>query len=834
MTAAIAATDNGTRKQAGRVACHHCALPVPEALVVADASEQFCCGGCHVAYETIHGCGLADYYAMRDRFGAGQAAAGSVGKRYAAYDTDAFLDKHTSETDSGLRAIEFRLEGVHCAACVWLVERLPHITPGVVESRLSLGASRARIVWDQQQVTLSTVAMTLDRLGYPPHPARDASARVATNAAERRRLVNMAIAGALAGNNMLIATALYAGVFDGIEPQFARLFRWLSMAIGWLSLVWPGQTFFRGAWAAWRARTANLDQPIAVALAIGAIAGTVNVLLDRGEVYFDSLSALVFLLLVGRFLQSRQQRWAQESVGLMLSMTPDACRVVRDGELIDESVDALHAGDIVEVRAGELFPADGVVILGESAIDQSLLTGESQPTPVTTGDAVCAGAQNVAATLRVKVDAVGAATRVGKLVAMVEDGLAAKPPIVQMADRIAGRFVVVVVTIAIANLAWWWSTVGLEPGIDATVALLIVACPCALGLATPLTMAVAIGSGAKRGMLIKSGAVLEKLASVSPSHPGRLFVDKTGTLTSGKMRVVDYRGDDQLRRWIAAIEAESNHPIARALVADLGPVDSAERQQISERRERHGFGVAAITPVGLVLVGSPRYSAEEQVNFSDHGRDAMQAGLDRGLTVVIAAVNGSCEAVIWLKDELHADSGERLAWLRRAGWDIAILSGDAPGPVHLAAEGVGVAADDAHSEMAPEEKLAKVREATGINRDQVVMMVGDGVNDAASLAAADIGVAAHGGAEASLVAADVYLTEAGVGRLVELVDLSRRTLGVMRRNLGISLTYNTVAVTLAALGWITPLVAALLMPLSSLTVLASAASLATQRPKEET
>lgn len=832
MTAATGGAPGDVSEKSARVACHHCGLPVPEALIVAEEAEQFCCGGCRVAYETIHGCGLADYYTLRDRFGAGQAASGGAGKRCAAYDSDAFLAKHTTETDAGLRAIEFRLEGVHCAACVWLVERLPHVAPGVVESRLSLGASRARIVWDPDQIALSTIASTLDRLGYPPYPARDASVRAAAGQAERRRLVNMAIAGALAGNNMLIATSLYAGVFDGIEPQFVRLFRWLSMGIGWLSLLWPGRAFFRGAWAAWRTRTANLDQPIALALVIGAVAGTANVLLGRGEVYFDSLSALVFLLLVGRFLQSRQQRWAQESVGLMLSMTPDACRVVRDGEAVDESVDALREGDIVEVRAGELFPADGAVIEGDSAVDQSLLTGESLPIPVAGGDRVCAGAQNVAATLRVHVEAVGAATRIGKLIGMVEDGLAAKPPIVQMADRIAGWFIAVVVTLAAVNLAWWWSTAGLEPGIDATVALLIVACPCALGLATPLTMAVAIGSGAKRGMLIKSAAVLEKLARVGPRRPGRLFLDKTGTLTSGKMSVEAFHGDEALAPWIVTVEAESNHPIAAAIVAEYGPVSVEDRRLVSDRREKHGFGVTAQTPVGLLLVGSPRFADEQGVSLSTESGEAVRLGRERGLTVVVAAVNRRCEAVLWLHDTLHADSRDRIDWLHHAGWRAEIASGDTLGPVRQVAEAVGVAPDDAHGEMAPEEKLAKVREATGNGQGEVVMMVGDGVNDAAALAAADVGVAVHGGAEASLVAADVYLTETGVGRLVELVDLSRRTLRVMRRNLGISLAYNTVAVTLAACGWITPLAAALLMPLSSLTVLASAASLAAAKRPE--
>lgn len=816
------------------VVCDHCGLNVPPALLESAAEHQFCCGGCAVAFETIRGSGLDDYYAFRDRLAEGRQAARGAGKGYASYDSEAFLDRHATPTAGGYQSVDLRLEGVHCAACVWLVERLPTIADGVVEARLSLGSSRARVVWDPKQTSLSPVAQTLDRLGYAPHPARDASAHRAREAAERKRLTNMAIAGALAGNNMLMAVALYAGVFEGIESQFERLFRWLSLGIGWASLAWPGATFFRGAWAAWRARTANLDQPIALALGIGALVGTANVVLDRGEVYFDSLSVLVFLLLVGRFLQARQQRWAEEAVGLTLSMTPDSCRVVRDGELTEQSTDALEPGDEVEVRPGELLPADGEVLSGQSAIDQSLLTGESRPTPVAAGDPVFAGAQNVAGTLRVSVGAVGNATRVGKLIRLVEDGLADKPPIVQFADRVAGWFVIVVATLAAANLAWWTSTAGLSEAIESTVALLIVACPCALGLATPLTMAVAIGAGSKRGMLIKSAAVLEKLAAVRPSTPGRLFVDKTGTLTSGRLTVEHWTGDGGLRRWVAAVEADSPHPIGRALLEALGPAEPSELEQVRDRVERHGFGVTAETPVGRMLIGSPRFAAEQGIMLGGDVAQAIETAQERRLTTVVVALDGQGVAVVSLSDELHADSRARIDWLRSAGWRTEILSGDTAGPVAQVAQGIGLELEAAYATVAPEEKLRRVREATAEPQRLTVMMVGDGVNDAAALAAADVGVAVDGGTEASLAAADVYLLEPGIGKLVELVDLGRRTMRVTRRNLTISLGYNLIAVILASAGWITPLVAALIMPLSSLTVLASAVALgATTKANEQ-
>ncbi|QDT67934.1 Copper-exporting P-type ATPase A [Planctomycetes bacterium MalM25] len=801
------------------VLCDHCGLTVPAALQDAAAEHPFCCGGCEVAYETIHGCGLDAYYAYRDRLAEDRHASRGVGKQYASFDSEVFQERHVATTGGGYRTIDLRLEGVHCAACVWLVERLPQIVPGVVDARLSLGVSRARVVWDPDTTALSAVATALDRLGYAPHPARDASAREAHDRADRKRLINLAIAGALAGNNMLIAVALYAGVFDGIEPHFERLFRWLSMAIGWLSLAWPGTTFFRGAWAACRARTANLDQPIVLALAVGALAGTANVLLNRGEVYFDSLSVLVFLLLVGRFLQSRQQRWAEEAIGLLLAMTPDSCRVVRGDRFADEAVDALEAGDLVEVRPGELLPADGEVTTGQSTIDQSLLTGESRPVPVEPGDAVCAGAQNVSGTLRVSVGAVGEATRLGKLLRLVEEGLAEKPPVVLFADRVAGWFVAGVVTLAAINFTAWAATSGFAAAIDSTVALLIVACPCALGLATPLTMAIAIGRGSKRGMLIKSASVLERLARVDRETPGRLFLDKTGTLTSGEMRVVAWRGDETLKPWVAALEGESPHPIGAALAGLCEPSDAND---LRERVELHGYGVTAHTPVGELLVGSPRFAEEQRVRLPKEMSESIQAGRSAQHTVVVVALKGLVEAVVWLSDTLQDDASDGVKHLRQNGWRAEILSGDAPEPVAAVASEVGLPDDAAHALVTPEEKLARVQTATAGESHPTVMMVGDGVNDAAALAAADVGVAVHGGAEASLAAADVYLTEPGLGKLVELVELGRRTMRTTRRNLVISLAYNTLAVGFAAAGWITPLAAALLMPLSSLTVLASA------------
>ena len=411
----------------------------------------------------------------------------------------------------GTHATELYLEGVHCAACVWLVEKLPHVVPGVIEARLDLRRSLVRVRWDDDRVRLSRVARTLDSLGYPPHPAKDARARALRKQEDQRFLIRIGVAAACAGNVMTLAFALYGGMFTGIETQYSELFRWTSMLLGLVALAWPGNLFFRGAWAALRTRTAHLDLPIALGLAAGGVAGTVNAVLGRGEIYFDSLTMLVFLLLVGHWIQRRQQRWANDALELLFSLTPSGARRVEGDVVREVPLEALALGDLIEVRAGDLLPTDGTVVEGQSTVDQSLLTGESRPVGVAAEADVHAGTLNLGARLLVRVAAVGPTTRVGKLMQLVEECSRNRAPLVQFTDRVAGWFVIVVLLLATVTLGvWlWWDPAH---AVDHAVAMLIVTCPCALGLATPLAVTVALGRAARRRILIKGGEVLERLA----------------------------------------------------------------------------------------------------------------------------------------------------------------------------------------------------------------------------------------------------------------------------------------------------------------------------------
>ena len=799
-------------------ACLHCGLPVPRGLVVAGRDEQFCCQGCASVYALIHGCGLDSYYRLREQSESpGQAVRETDSERVASFDTDKFHELYVRTRDDGMHVVDLMLEGVHCAACVWLIEKLPRVVPGVIEARLSLRQATVRITWDPAQVVLSKIARSLNTLGYPPHPARGNKDGVQL-AEQRTMMIRIGVAGALAGNTMLLAFALYTGLFSAMEEQYAQLFRWASAVLGVIALAWPGRVFFQGAIAALRTRSPHLDVPIALALGVGGVAGLVNVVLGRGEIYFDSLTVLVFLLLVGRFIQYRQQRRADESVGLLFSLTPTHSRRVLPGtrgESIEQvPVEAVQVGDLLEVRAGELIPADGTVEVGNASIIASLLTGESKPISVQVGDGVCAGSQLASTTIRLRVAAVGEQTRVGKLMHLVQRGVSDKPQIVALTDRIAGWFVIAVSSIALAVFAVW-SVIDLGAAVDHTVALLIIACPCALGLATPLTLAVAIGRSARNDILIKSGAVLDRLAK-----PGKILMDKTGTMTRGAMRVEAWVGAAAVRSLVIEAERHAIHPIADAILqyADSSDSDSNEAGTIDTVRI-DDCGIEASTALGTLHIGSKRYMARHACAIEQAHHEQAQAWAQQALTTVYIALSGRVVSQLAVGDALHGDTQSSIAQLKRWGWEIEMLTGDERAVAKQVAHAAGLAPDAVHAGVSPEKKLAAIKQR---DNDLAIVMVGDGVNDAAALAAADVGIAVSGGAEPSLAAADVYLARPGLGGLVQLIARARRCRAVVVQNLALSLTYNAVAIALAAMGLVTPLLAAVLMPLSSATVLAFA------------
>lgn len=806
---------------AAAVSCTHCGLEVPAGLVRAGSAEQFCCHGCEAAYAVINSCGLQEYYRLLESAGGEGAPAKGTRRAYAEFDDPTFQGLYCAPLAGGLMSVELLLEGVHCTACVWLVEKLPRVAPGVVEARLDIRRAAVTVVWDPTRVTLSRAARALDTLGYPAHPARGVEARSARRAEDRRMIVRAAVAGACAGNIMLLYFALYAGMFEGIERGFEQMFRWVAMGLNTLCLAWPGMVFARSAAGALRARTIHLDVPIALGLYLGGAWGiwkTVSGGSGAEGIYFDSISTLVFFLLIGRLLQQRQQRSAGDALELLFSLTPAvARRVGEDGSVTDVPTEAVKVGDVVEVRAGESVPVDGVIERGSTSLDASMLSGESRPVRAQEGERVAAGVVNLSSAVRVRAEATGEGTRIGRLMKMVEEASRRRAAVVRLADRWGKWLLWALLGLSALTLGVWWH-LGPRVAIDRAVALLIATCPCGLGLATPLAMTVAIGRAARRGILIKGGDALQML-----SGPGReggtVVLDKTGTITMGRLSVVGWFGDDRAKALVAAVEGRSSHPAALALARDLaaGGGGSLDVEGVVQHAGREGGGIEGVVEGRRVVVGTrtlmDRRGVEVGAEMEERGREALRGAL----SPVYCAVDGRCVAVAMMGDPVRPEAAGAIAQIRVRGWAVRVLSGDQPDVVEAVARSVGVERGMCRAGVSPEQKLEAVRELASRGR---VVMVGDGVNDAAALAAATVGVAVRGGAEASLTAADVSLSREGLGPVVELLEGARRTMRAIHWTIATSLGYNVLAASLSVAGLISPLLAAIIMPASSFTVVA--------------
>ncbi|TWT51241.1 Copper-exporting P-type ATPase A [Rubripirellula amarantea] len=794
------------------VACVHCGLPSPPP--ARPDVPAFCCNGCRGAYELIRGWGLEDYYAIRDDSGASPAT--EKDSRFDDLDHPSLLGAsapvlvHDSDGNELLRS-RLCISGLHCAACLWLLERAPERVDGWLSSRVRMHERTIEITYDPATVPLSKIGSLLQKLGYEVSPlGKDSGHSEAATLESRQLLVDIAIAGFCAANAMWLAIALYAGAFTGIEAEHANAFRIAGVVLGCIAVLFPGRTFFRGALASIRTRTPHMDLPVAIGLAAG-LGGSLYGLLDANrEIYFDSIAALVFFLLVGRWLQMRQQRRAGDEVAGLIQLAPAVATLRKsDGTTERVTCDTLSIGDTVLVAPGESVPVDGVVVDGKSSIDRSLLTGESVPVEVVVGSLVEAGTDNLQSPLEITATLVGSQTRLSQLTSAVADAAASRTPIVQLANRIGGWFVAIVLVLAIATWVYWWNR---DPSsvVGHVVALLIVACPCALALATPLAIAASIGRLASRKVLVRSGECLERIVG-----KGTIFFDKTGTLTTGRMKVIHWHGDPEWLAIAASAQTYVRHPIAAALIeyAKDCDVDPAEHSDWTIN-VLPGIGIEAQgTPMGTIQIGNANVVSDA---IDEPWNEIASRIRKEGGSPIFVTANNSIRAVFGTADAIRDESRAVVKHFQDLGWKVGILSGDHRATVAEVAAKLGVDAERARGEMMPDEKLDAIRKAS---LDGIVMMVGDGLNDAAALAAADVGVAIRGGVNASLAAAPIIIGDGRLGGLVTLVSMAGTTRRVILRNLALSISYNVVAVALAMNGMITPLIAAILMPISSLTVI---------------
>ena len=836
--------------------CHHCGaslgLQSPK-VAVSGHYVRVCSEACRTAVETIAGARLEAWYGLRTHADAQGAATADPRHRaeldaWRVPEVEASLlgrgvgiggddDQRTGtepEPAPAESAVTLTVEGMRCAGCAWLVERLLASVPGVATATVDFPLRRAEVRFDTRATRVHTLLEILARAGYRATPYSVHAEEAAIESERRARIRGLGISALFGMQVMLLSIALYASDwYGGMDAGFEQLFRWLAMLLTVPVLAWPGRTFFTGAAAALRARRLTMDVPVALGLSIAFVGSAFATVTGEGEVWFDSVVMFVTLLSAARYLELLARRRATAAIRALARSAPLVATRVREGRSGgDASAEripaaALRPGDRVRVRPGEVVPADGVIRFGCSAFDESLLTGESNPVARSDGARVLAGSVNGAGVVEIEVTCAGDETVLGGVLRRAERTARERPAIALLADRAAAWFIGGVLVLA-TGVAVAWLLHDPARMIPVLVSVLVVTCPCALSLATPAAMTAALGALARSGLIATRANAVERLALAT-----HCLADKTGTLTEGRFRLQSVTtftrlSESRCLALAAALERYATHPAAGAIVAAAGGA-GGERHAIGEVEEpgTHTGGVTGRIDDVRHTVGSPEFVAR----ICGSGTGATERSIpgtdeaDPSATHVFLAREGVLLARFVLADTLRTDAIELVEGLRRRGIETTIASGDSADAVERAARALGVARHLAG--LSPEDKLDEAARLAASG--ERVLMLGDGVNDTPALAGAHVSVAMGRGAAAAAARADAVLIGDDPGRLLAALDIARRARRIVQQNLAWALGYNLVALPLAAAGAVPPWAAAIGMSLSSLAVAGNALRLGRER-----
>lgn len=716
--------------------------------------------------------------------------------------------------------VELALEGMTCAACAARIERALNRVPGA-KAAVNFATERARVELEPGAATVEALVAAVQKAGYRATPIvrveREAE-RARRARAYRAELVRFVVAALLTAPFLVAMPVMLGGAHHEPIPRLVQL------ALATPVQLWAGWRFYVGAWHSLRGGGANMDVLVALGTTMAWLFSAVVTLagLSSQHVYFEASAAVVTLVLLGKLLEARAKGRTSAAIEQLVGLQPKRAMVERDGRLEEVEVASIVPGDRVVVRAGERVPVDGEIVEGRSSLDESMLTGESMPRGKGRGDRAFAGTQNLEGTVTVRATGTGEDTQLAEIVRLTERAQGTKAPIQRLADRVSAVFVPVVVAIAAVTFVAWWAIGGaFATALVNAVAVLVIACPCALGLATPTAIMVGTGRGAQSGILVRDAAALERAAKIRT-----LAVDKTGTLTMGRPRVVAVEPSDgdaaAVLRVAATLEQGSQHPLATAIV------EHANGRAIASGKldgfvSHEGRGVSGRVDGVEAILGSPRFLAERGIAIDAARVEALAA---RGMTVVGVATSARLLGLVGLADPPRPTSERAIRRLEAMGIDVVMLTGDNEASARALAESLGLARFRA--EVLPQDKAAEVKRLAA--PPNLVAMAGDGVNDAPALAAADVGFALSSGSDIAIEAADVTLMRNDLAGVVDAIDLSRATLAKIRQNLFFAFVYNVLGIPLAALGLLDPVLAGAAMALSSVSVVTSSLLLRRWRP----
>lgn len=743
-----------------------------------------------------------------------------------------------------------KLRGMSCAACASNIERAIQSVPGVQECSVNFGAEQATVTYNSQQTDISAIQTAIHQAGYTAHPIQaqdlfnpeDDTERRQRQTEQRELTLKVWVSGIISIILVVGSLPMMLALPLPFIPMWLH-HPWLQWILTTPVLFWCGNRFFINAWKAFKRRTATMDTLVALGTGTAYVYSLFPTLLpdwftQQGlspDVYYEAAAVIIALILLGRLLENRARGQTSEAIRRLIGLQAKTARVIRNGQEVDVPLADVMLGDVVLVRPGEKLPVDGEIIAGSSTIDESMVTGESVPVQKAIGDEVIGATLNKTGSFQFRATRVGKDTFLAQMVQLVQQAQGSKAPIQRLADQVTGWFVPVVIAIAIATFVLWYNLMGnVTMALITTVGVLIIACPCALGLATPTSIMVGTGKGAVNGILIKNAESLEQAHKLHT-----IVLDKTGTITQGKPTVTDFvtvkgtanHNEINLLRLVAAVERYSEHPLAEAVV-QYAQTQGAELIEATDFQAVAGSGVQGYTADRLVQIGTQRWMTELGIQTT-----ALQPPWERleylGKTVIWIAVDGQVEAIMGISDAVKPASVEAIRALRRMGLEVVMLTGDNQRTAATIAKEVGI--QRVLAEVRPDQKAAQIAQLQAEGKR--VAMVGDGINDAPALAQADVGMAIGTGTDVAIAASDITLISGDLRGIVTAIQLSRATMRNIRQNLFFAFIYNVAGIPIAAgvlypvLGWLlSPMIAGAAMAFSSVSVVTNALRLRHFKP----
>ncbi len=788
----------------GKIACDHCHLEFDKDVLICEEGSKktlyFCCNGCQGVYHLLQDEGLDNFY---DRVGDVKLdPASGVSEDLEKFDHEGFAKKYIVQKD-GFSEVSLIIEGIHCSACVWLNEKVLHKTDGIIEADINYTNHKAKVVWDPSTLKLSEIIQKIQSIGYNAYPY-DAKAQEERANKARKDYYSRLLVGVFATMNIMwLAIAQYTGYFTGIRDDMKNVLNIAEFILATPVLFYTGWVYFKGAYFGLKNRFINMDFLVATGAMLAYIYSIYVMVTGVGEVYFDSVVMIITFIFVGKYLEVLSKKKAIDTLDSMTSSIPTEVVVIKDSEKLVVSVEEIEAGDIIEIKPGEKIVIDGMLISGEGSVDESSLSGEAKPIYKKEGDELISGCLNLDSVLRYRATKGFSTSMLSTIVTLLEDSITKKPKIEKLANEISGYFSVVILILAVGTfVGWYMSGGGFEKALIIAISVIVIACPCALGLATPVATLIGLGVGVKRGILFKEATYLETMAKSDV-----LLLDKTGTITEGKPDVVEayiYKEFD--KNLLYSLVKSSSHPISKGVVRYLG--EDLNEYELENSKNIEARGIEAEFNGQKLFGGNLRLLKERGITLDIESENSIFAFV----------IDGEVASVYELRDQAKEDAKASISYFKERGFEVAMLTGDNEKVAGSIAKEVGI--EKIYHSLYPKDKADIVDRYHDEKR--VVVMAGDGINDALALSKSDIAIAMGSGADISIDVSDIVLLDDKMSSLSEALKLSRKTFKNVKQNLTMSLVYNVLTVPLAMAGYVIPLVAALSMSLSSLLVVANA------------